>query len=158
MLKVILFNCPNKLISQFDEERKKTFVICGISFGLILLSCLLQFPPLPFDTCVFKIVTGLPCPSCGMTHSFISLGHYHVKEAFFYNLIGPFVFFSFILIFFISIYELSSKKPLLSILWKRLQRRVLMAVLFLALVSWIWNIYKIAHSFAIGDKTITFPI
>lgn len=78
-----------------------------------------------------------------MTHAFISLGHYHVEEAFFDNLMGPFVYFSVLIVFLMSIYELFSKKPLLSILWKRLQGRILIAVLSLALVSWIWNIYKI---------------
>ncbi len=78
-----------------------------------------------------------------MTHAFISLGHGHVREAFFDNLMGPFVYFSLLVILFISIYELLSRKTLLSILWQRYQGRIFVTVLFLALASWIWNIYKI---------------
>lgn len=142
MLKVILSSFPSKPIFQFRGERQRSFILCGVSFSLIFLSSLLPSPPLPFDTCIFKVVTGLPCPSCGMTHSFICLGHFRVKEAFFYNMMGPLVYFSVIIIFLISLYGLFSKKPLFSIVWERLKKRILMAVLFLAFLSWIWNIYK----------------
>lgn len=150
MLKGILSYLPSKGISRFHEEGEKTVLLCGISLSLILLSALLESPPLPFDVCLFKVVTGLPCPSCGMTHSFICLGHYQLKEAFFYNLMGPFVYFSLIVVFLISIYELFSKKALLSILWKRGQGYILKVVLFLALVSWAWNIYKYASRLSLG--------
>lgn len=142
MLKAILFSFPNKTISQLNSERNKAFVICGISFGLIFLSCFLQSPPFPFDTCLFKIITGLPCPSCGMTHAFINLGHCHVQEAFFDNLMGPVVYFALFVIFIISVYALATKKPLLSILWRKWQRHVFISVVTLATISWIWNIYK----------------
>jgi hypothetical protein len=33
------------------------------------------YPELMLPTCTFKYVTGLPCPSCGMTHSFVFLIH-----------------------------------------------------------------------------------
>jgi Protein of unknown function (DUF2752) len=143
MRAAILSSFPNNRVVHWSGGRKKPLVICGLGFGLVFLSGFLQSPPLPFDTCLFKIVTGLPCPSCGMTHSFISLGHGHVREAFFYNLMGPFVYFSLLVILSISIYELFSGKYVLSILWKRYQGGILVAVLFLALASWIWNFYKI---------------
>ncbi len=142
MRKAMRFSFPNKLASQLRDESSRTFLICSMSFGVILLSCLLSSPPLPFDTCLFKIITGLPCPSCGMTHAFISLGHRHFQEAFFYNLMGPFVYFALVIVLFISIYGSIFRRPLLSVLWKKYQRRVFAAVLFLAFISWVWNIYK----------------
>ncbi len=40
-------------------------------------------------TCLMRIVTGLPCPGCGMTRSWVHLAHGDVAAAFQYNLFGP---------------------------------------------------------------------
>lgn len=43
-------------------------------------------------TCLFRHFTGLPCPGCGLTRSFVMLAHGDVSKAFGYNLMGPFFF------------------------------------------------------------------
>lgn len=40
-------------------------------------------------TCILRILTGLPCPGCGMTRSWVHLAHGDVAAAFEYNLFGP---------------------------------------------------------------------
>ncbi|MDU1911668.1 DUF2752 domain-containing protein [Fusobacterium sp.] len=35
--------------------------------------------------CLFINIFGLPCPSCGMTRAYISLGHLDIKKAFYYH-------------------------------------------------------------------------
>ena len=45
-----------------------------------------------FTICGFKNLTGLPCPGCGLTHSFCALGKGEVWRALSYNLLGPPVF------------------------------------------------------------------
>lgn len=42
--------------------------------------------------CPFRALTGLPCPGCGMTRAFCSLGHGDLTGAFGYNALAPFVF------------------------------------------------------------------
>ncbi|HJQ24093.1 MAG TPA: DUF2752 domain-containing protein [Blastocatellia bacterium] len=42
-----------------------------------------------FTICGFKNATGLPCPGCGLTHSFCALGKGHLLAAFGWNLLGP---------------------------------------------------------------------
>jgi Protein of unknown function (DUF2752) len=42
--------------------------------------------------CPFRAVTGLPCPGCGMTRAFCSIGHGELYQAFGYNALAPFVF------------------------------------------------------------------
>jgi hypothetical protein len=51
-----------------------------------------------FTLCGFKNLTGLPCPGCGLTHSFCAIGKGDFKQALTYNLLGPPVFLASILI------------------------------------------------------------
>jgi len=42
--------------------------------------------------CGFRVVTGLDCPSCGLTRAFRAMGRLDVVGAFRYNPLGPAVF------------------------------------------------------------------
>lgn len=42
--------------------------------------------------CPFFNATGLPCPGCGLTRSFVCLGHGHLSEAFKWHPLGPLLF------------------------------------------------------------------
>ena len=42
-----------------------------------------------FTLCLFKILTGLPCPACGLTHSFCALTKGDLLAALGFNLLGP---------------------------------------------------------------------
>jgi len=39
--------------------------------------------------CPFRRLTGLPCPGCGMTRSFVAVAHGDIGSAFAYNRLGP---------------------------------------------------------------------
>ena len=54
---------------------------------LILISFLLFVEIVPV-TCIIKTVTGIYCPACGMTRSFMSILHFHFLDAIWYNLLG----------------------------------------------------------------------
>ena len=40
-------------------------------------------------TCALRLLTGLPCPGCGMTRAWVHMAHGDVLTAFEYNLFGP---------------------------------------------------------------------
>jgi Protein of unknown function (DUF2752) len=42
-----------------------------------------------FTICGFKALTGLPCPGCGLTHSFCAIGKGDLRAGFSFNAIGP---------------------------------------------------------------------
>lgn len=42
--------------------------------------------------CLFRQLTGLDCPSCGLTRAFRAMGHLDVIGAFRYNPLGPLFF------------------------------------------------------------------
>ena len=41
-----------------------------------------------FNTCIFKRVTGIPCPSCGTIHSIVSILHGDLRKALNENPLG----------------------------------------------------------------------
>lgn len=67
----------------------------------VALLTVARFLPLPLsdhsvahlpDICMFHRITGLPCPGCGMTRSFICMAHGRFVEAFHYHALGPIAF------------------------------------------------------------------
>ena len=62
----------------------------GIFFGVIGIFALIGArlihwlnPPLP--ACMFKSITGYPCPTCGMTRSLEALSEFHIWQSFLMN-------------------------------------------------------------------------
>lgn len=58
-----------------------------ISAGL-LLAALVPEPLLSLYRCPLKHMTGLPCPSCGMTRATVALAHGHIVDALVLNPVG----------------------------------------------------------------------
>ena len=50
--------------------------------------------------CIFKKITGLKCPGCGITHCLFSLVRLQIKKAFYYNPL-VFILLPFIILYFI---------------------------------------------------------
>ncbi len=69
-------------------------LICGAVLALSLAL------PLPNDgtilglpsLCPFHNVTGVPCPGCGLTRSFVCLAHGQIAAAFEFHPLGPLLF------------------------------------------------------------------
>lgn len=63
--------------------------LLGISI-VFAISILYHAPdPAPFTICLFRSVTSIECPGCGLTHSFCAIAKGHVAAGFHYNLLGP---------------------------------------------------------------------
>ena len=82
-----------------------------------------------FTICAFKNVTGLPCPGCGLTHSFCSLVRGHLERALDYNVLGPPVFLCFVMIWIKSACELAGwRRPAIAL--GQISRRLRLAKVF----------------------------
>jgi hypothetical protein len=64
----------------------------GIGFLVLLAARFLPFSLLPKFVCPFHILTGYPCPSCGMTRSFILMGRLKFWEGLKMNPLGASLF------------------------------------------------------------------
>jgi len=78
-------------------------VFLAMSLGVILCSVLMTVEgsstvrvpgwqwPMP-ESCMSRRVWRMDCPGCGLTRSFISMGHGEFQRAFSFNLAGPLVY------------------------------------------------------------------
>jgi hypothetical protein len=55
--------------------------------------------------CPFRIITELPCPGCGMSRAFLSIGQLKIIQAVNYNLFSPFLFAIMVLYLFPKYYD-----------------------------------------------------
>ncbi|HYL99696.1 MAG TPA: DUF2752 domain-containing protein [Blastocatellia bacterium] len=79
-------------LGQGSTIRNAAILFAGLSV-VFLISLVYHAPAGDYFTiCTFKNLTGLPCPGCGLTHSFCSFAKGHIEEALTYNGIGPVLF------------------------------------------------------------------
>lgn len=85
-----------------------------------------------FTVCGFKNMTGLPCPGCGLTHSFCALGKGDLPSAFAFNALGPLLFLGLALIWARAALVLASKTEAVD-----------------AIDRWTWQ-FKLVRNFVIA--------
>lgn len=96
-----------------------------------------------FTICGFKNITGLPCPGCGLSHSFCALGKGDFALALAFNLLGPPLFFFAVLIWLRSVCVLANRHTFVAA-FDRLTGRLRAARLFV-IVFCIYGVARIIY-------------
>jgi Protein of unknown function (DUF2752) len=65
---------------------------------------------LSFLKCPLRSLTGIPCPTCGMTRSFVAIAQGNLHAAIEYHLFGPAIFLMFLALIISLLWELKSNK------------------------------------------------
>ncbi len=97
--------------------------------------------------CLFKRITGIPCPSCGSTRSVLSILNGDLMWALLWNPFGLILMSILIMSPLWIIYDVVSKKDSLLQFYNRaenfIQRKwIAIPLILLVILNWIWNIYK----------------
>ena len=121
---------------------KRLFIGLGLLFSFILLFQLTNNLTILPTTCPFRLLTGLPCPGCGLTRSigYLTEGNYQLSLA--YNPFG--------IIFFTYILSVILFPKYLSNFFKNTneflnnKNTIIKALIFLIpiLMLWFWNITR----------------
>jgi hypothetical protein len=116
-------------------------------FGLAAIfafSVLYHAPESNYVTiCPFKNATGLPCPGCGLTHSFCALAKGHLTSAFGYNVLGPPLFLILVLLWLRCAVVLVGK-PEIAHAFDQLMMRIKLAHWFVVSLL-IFGVFRIAY-------------
>jgi hypothetical protein len=97
--------------------------------------------------CLLKNITGIPCPSCGVTRSVISLLNGDLSSAVSVNPLGVLLFIMIVLTPLWIVYDLAGNKSTLLLFYGHTeaffkQKTAAIAGILLVTANWIWNIYK----------------
>ena len=126
-------------------------------YSIILIACLSGFIYLFFNSfyskhihfsmCIFKNVTGIPCPSCGTTRAIQLILHGNIIESLYMNPFGIIVISLMIIAPFWILYDVISKKDTFLLSYKKAEeiirtKWITIVLISLVLLNWIWNIYK----------------
>lgn len=112
--------------------------------AIILLSITLDAAPSKIPFCLFRNVTSLPCPSCGMTRAFISLGHGHIYNAIVLNPSSIFVYVATLTGFILAVLQILSGKRYILLFWNKIKSILFPVTLAVMALTWI---YKIINHF-----------
>jgi hypothetical protein len=122
---------------------RRALVVLPLTSAVFAVSALWSPADLPgLVLCPFRALTGLPCPGCGMTRAFCSLGHGDLSGAFGYNALAPFVFAAALLLWahsLVTILKLDSARAAL----ERLKPTQRAAGLLLA-VTLVWWVVRLS--------------
>lgn len=84
--------------------RQTRWGLLGLTAAPLLGACAYNLGcPIPSLICPIQHWTGIPCPTCGMTRSFMAIARGDVLQALQYHLFGPVLF----LIFLITVVHIS---------------------------------------------------
>ena len=119
--------------------------VLGI-LGLIALALARFFPfkALPFTLCHFRAITGLPCPTCGMTTCFIHMTHGEVLQALAISPLGVLVFFYVLAIIVFMIGHRIWRWPSVRLQLGRGEKAVAIVLgIAVVLLNWAYNIFHV---------------
>jgi hypothetical protein len=98
--------------------------------------------------CIFKNVTGIPCPSCGTTRSIISLMQGDLMKGVYLNPIGLLGLITLLIMPIWLVWDAVSHKTSLIDFYKKSEsvikkhKVIYLPLIGLVLLNWIWNITK----------------
>lgn len=106
--------------------------------GVLFVYVLYLFDRLPHLPCVFKVITGYPCPTCGSTRIVSSLINFDILSAFGWN---PLLFLggvAFIAWGFYGFYMFFSGRKIQAIFTKKESLFLRLGLLTLFILNWIY--------------------
>lgn len=118
------------------QKRNKTAWIFSLSV-ILIYSVLIDPAKSNITTCGFKELTGLDCPTCGISRSFYAFSHFNFTDAFSFHLLGPLLFTAFFIAIVIFLIELLSDKEI------ELSSTVISLKIFVTVFFGVWFVYWI---------------
>lgn len=120
--------------------------MCCIAGGVWLVIASL-IPQTDFRVCIFRQITGLPCPACGSTRAVIEIFRGNLSHAFQLNPNGYILTSIAIVTPLWLLFDWMTKGDSLFRFYNWVEQQftrkpIIYSALLLVLINWIWNIYK----------------
>ncbi|WP_265272187.1 DUF2752 domain-containing protein [Nostoc sp. KVJ3] len=100
-----------------------------------------------FLVCPIRCLTGIPCPTCGMTRSFMAIAQGNLIKAVAEHLFGPLLFASFVIVTVHITLELLIKRRVTAFYCHVVKQRKLQIIgSFAVFIYYIFRLYKLAQT------------
>jgi hypothetical protein len=133
----------NQLISG---KRAKTFIYALAIFLVLCTSALMPVEMTPsFTFCLFKNITGRPCPSCGMGRGFVLMGDLNIKKALEFNIISPMIYLAAFLVMLLLVNDLIFDTDKIHRYLNKHKKAILIIIISMAVLSWMNNLFFNPH-------------
>jgi len=121
--------------------------IAGYSWLFYSITKTTNAGPEGFGACMFKNVTGVPCPSCGSTRAMVLLVRGDLCASLLMNPIGLILSVIMLVVPIWLLYDVATKKQTLLDAWRNTERIIKIRWVAITLIlliawNWAWNIYK----------------
>lgn len=129
------------------KKKSSNQIEFGIIYGgiaLLMLGVSRLLPVLSFaPDCVFKGLTGIPCPTCGSTRSVVHLAHGDILSAFAMNPLTTLCLMAAIVYFISSLMSVAFDLPRINILLADKEKKVMRAgAVMILLAQWAYLIIQ----------------
>ena len=97
--------------------------------------------------CIFKYITTIPCPSCGVTRSIILLLDGRILDSMKLNPLGLLIFPALLIIPSLIVYDTTTRCDLLVQAIRNFEifvnrKAIAIPLITLVLLNWTWNVFK----------------
>lgn len=131
-----------RLFSSWKNRYLLTIISILGGYFFVYLSTFLD-PHQEHSVCIYKNITGYPCPGCGMTRSTISLFRGDFLQSLMWNPLAIIVNIMAITALIWMLYDLITNKPSFDKISKiKLHPIYLIIIALIVLANWIWNFKK----------------
>ena len=144
---------------EYSKSDQAKYIALGLASGVILIVARLLQPSsrgvgtheqLGLPPCAFLHLTGIPCPSCGLTTSFAHAARLDFYEAFIVQPFGLILFCLTALSVPLSFYLIYSRVPWAKLICSAKSNLALYALIALYLLSWLYKIVAMKWLFPTG--------
>ena len=138
--------------APLPTPRGRIIFLVVVVLAMQVTTRLLPPSEVPVSVCLVRNLTGLPCPSCGMSRGFHAMATWRPAQAFSFNIAAPLVYPASWLLLVIGLLDLTIRPGLLDRLWLRVKRPVLVVVLLLMAISWGLNLSEHFGQHTLGES------
>ncbi|MDI6784232.1 MAG: DUF2752 domain-containing protein [bacterium] len=110
------------------------FIIPTLIF--IISFCWNPNPNPKWTICYFQMVTGLPCPGCGLTRGICAISHGHLMQAIYFNPISPFAYLTLLYFWIKGLIELITKQEIYFNISSKIKNKLGFTALIGIIIFW----------------------
>lgn len=122
-----------------SEDKLVRIMIMFLLISVITAFNMFEPEQLSFTECRFKSITGLSCPTCGITRSLHAAANLDFIDSVMFNPVGLLIYISVLLLLVKCIYEISIKRKL------EITRTLVKPKIFLSSILGFWSVFWIAR-------------